>query len=683
MATLDPWILDAVAAPVIVLHRNGCVVFWNSTYSALVGHASDEVAGHDVREFLGPESGGRLTNVITSLSASNPAAILELDWMTRAGGTTRLTLRARLGSPTSGGPVYIVATGLSTKSQHVADPLLPEGAIRSVVLFEDVTERAVLRASYAAYAGIVSLAAEAIIVIDSAQRIVLFNEGAASIFGWSAREVFGQPIELLIPQRLRAGHRAAVEAFARGPVNARSLAASQRTIAGLRRNGDEFPAEAGISKIDLGGSTHLTISLRDVSEKRRQDNEQRFLAHAGATLASSLDYQETLTTVARLAVPLLADCCIVELLDDGTVRGLKVVHVDPTKAQLAADLEAMHVLEPKSHPIWQALEERRSVLLTELPPGYLERLAQTPAHLRLLRELAPVSLISVPLIARTRVLGAISFVSVCREHVYREEDLRLAEELARRAALAMENSQRYTLSQRAVRARDEILGVVAHDLRNPIGVIKLISEALLSKFGDEQQDIRRPAQSISRAVERANRLIQELLDVTRVEGGGLAVKRAPCLPADLLHEALVMLQPAADSASIDLAVASQAELPPIEVDRDRLLQVFSNLAGNAIKFTPREGRVRLAAFRHKEQVCFSVADTGPGITAEQLPHVFDRYWQARPTDCRGAGLGLTIAKGIVEAHGGRIWVESRPGEGSTFFFTVPELGADAKVGSAP
>jgi signal transduction histidine kinase len=180
-------------------------------------------------------------------------------------------------------------------------------------------------------------------------------------------------------------------------------------------------------------------------------------------------------------------------------------------------------------------------------------------------------------------------------------------------------------------------------------------------------------QIISRGVERASRLIQDLLDVTRIEAGALSIASHAVAADRVARDALALLEVPASVASIELRLDLDPELPEIWADEDRLLQVFENLIGNAIKFTPAGGRVTIGARSRAGEILFSVADTGAGIPAESLPHVFDRFWQAKRAERRGAGLGLPICKGLVEAHGGRIWVESTPGRGSTFFFTIPTV----------
>ncbi|WP_052517934.1 PAS domain S-box protein [Archangium violaceum] len=229
--------------------------------------------------------------------------------------------------------------------------------------------------------------------------------------------------------------------------------------------------------------------------------------------------------------------------------------------------------------------------------------------------------------------------------------------------------------RRAVRSRDDILGIVAHDLRNPLNGI-LLQLQLLRRRGQPLELRELPAlDAIQRNANRMNRLIQDLLDVGRMEAGSLSLQRARVSPRRLLAEVLETQRPLASEQSLDLRLDVQGEPPELWGDRDRLAQVLENLIGNAIKFTPRGGHIRAGAGTRGGEILFWITDSGPGIPAEHLPHLFDRFWQANRTDKRGAGLGLTIARGIIDSHGGHIWAESRVGAGATFFFTVPAAHA--------
>jgi signal transduction histidine kinase len=247
--------------------------------------------------------------------------------------------------------------------------------------------------------------------------------------------------------------------------------------------------------------------------------------------------------------------------------------------------------------------------------------------------------------------------------------VRLAERLADLAALAVDNARLHDAARRAVAARDEIVGIVAHDLRSPLNVI-VMATSLLRQVEEPDRRDHRQLDLIERGAARMNRFIEDMLDVVRVESGRLSVCRDSTAAQAAMAGALDEVRAAATKASLELRVEVSGELPDVLADRDRLLQVFDNLLTNAIEFTPAGGQVTVRAMRQDGHVVFSVADTGNGIRAEDLPHVFDRFWQSRRADRRGVGLGLPIVKGIVEAHGGRVWVESEVGVGTTFSFTL-------------
>ncbi|WP_255415215.1 sensor histidine kinase KdpD [Vitiosangium sp. GDMCC 1.1324] len=262
---------------------------------------------------------------------------------------------------------------------------------------------------------------------------------------------------------------------------------------------------------------------------------------------------------------------------------------------------------------------------------------------------------------------------------YTADDLEFARGLGRLASLAVENARSYQSARRATRARDDVLGIVAHDLRSPLNSIILSAQALQRWKGNAAADTPRAADALGTivsSVRRMNRLIDDLLDVARMDAGQLSIRPSPQPTETLLREVIEAARPQAEE--VHLVLELPEVLPPVLADRDRLLQVFSNLLGNALKFTPPGGEVKVSARVEGGTICFQVHDTGPGIAPEALMHIFERFWQADRRDRRGSGLGLSIAKGLVDAHGGRIWVESEPGHGSTFLFTMPVAAAPPK-----
>jgi signal transduction histidine kinase len=409
------------------------------------------------------------------------------------------------------------------------------------------------------------------------------------------------------------------------------------------------------------------------SEAEAAQRRMAFLAEASRVLASSLEHEATLSSVVQLAVPQFADWCAVELcLDDEPRCQVAVAHVDPAKAGLARELLRRYPSEPHgldASP--RVLRTGRPELYEQIPDQMLESNARDAEHLRLVRAVGLTSAMVVPMSARGRMLGAITFVSSDPGRRYGAPDLEMAEQLARRAALAVDNARLYRAAQRAIRGRDDFLAIVSHDLRNPLTVCLMNAKLLLSGPPADETQTRRGLESILRSAERMDRLIGDLLEVATIEAGQLVVDPAPHPVESLVGPAIELARPLAAQKSLRLGASLEPGLPLVRCDRERVLQIFSNLLGNAIKFTPEGGLIEIAVRARNGSVGFSVRDSGPGIPAEQLLHVFDRYWQAGRGDRRGVGLGLFITKALVEAHGGEVSVESRLGEGSTFSFTLP------------
>jgi signal transduction histidine kinase len=255
-----------------------------------------------------------------------------------------------------------------------------------------------------------------------------------------------------------------------------------------------------------------------------------------------------------------------------------------------------------------------------------------------------------------------------------DPDLEAAEHL-RRNAVEIDLERQVVREQRAVRARDDLVAVVSHDLRNPLGVIQMQAAILQKAVASGNEEFSRRIQTssdhIQRAVRHMNTLIRDLLDLAKLEAGRFTLQCSRCQMNELVEESLLILRPLAEAKRITLTADLHADA--VHADRDRIFQVLSNLVGNAIKFTPLNGGISVRAETVDTETRVTVSDTGPGIPAEQLANIFDRYWQARRSDQEGSGLGLFIAKGIVEAHGGRIWTEAHPGRGATFVFILPRV----------
>jgi signal transduction histidine kinase len=266
-----------------------------------------------------------------------------------------------------------------------------------------------------------------------------------------------------------------------------------------------------------------------------------------------------------------------------------------------------------------------------------------------------------------------------------ERERLVAEDLRRTSErLAIENAQLYQQAQLAIRMREQILTIVSHDLKNPLATILLTADVLSRRGASEERRRGLPLAvgRLRRAADRMLRLIDDLLDFASIETGRLAINREPQYPGPLIEETLASFESAAQAHQVHLTGEIQADLPQLLCDRDRILQVFSNLIGNAIKVSPKGGHITLHVEAHGAETRFAVSDEGPGIGPDDLQHLFERYWRSDHVVYKGTGLGLAIARGIVAAHGGRIWAESELGRGATFRFSVPNV-ENASSSGAP
>ncbi len=415
---------------------------------------------------------------------------------------------------------------------------------------------------------------------------------------------------------------------------------------------------------------HATARDRGVDRSRER---HRFLASASRRLSESLELDETLASLAQLCIERLSDWCAIDLvLEDGSLRRVVVEHRDPEKRALAGELYSRYPAERgiRAGGALQVVQTARPVLVTRVTDELLRRVARDEEHLRILRGLGLRSYICVPMSARGRVLGAITLCSDDPRRLHDELDLEVAEELAQGAALAVENARLYRESRESIQQRDELLAVVSHDLRNPLNVVHMGATLLAENGAGALGSVRDQAERILRAAHRMERLSQDLLDVASIERGQLAVVRKPEPPEPIFEEITESFRAPMQARGIDLRVSSTLRAA-LDVDRDRVIQVLANLLSNAQRFTPSGGSVTVSAEEEGQYACFSVADTGSGIPADEQPHLFRRHWRGRDAGYRGTGRGLAIAKGIVEAHGGRIWLESAVGQGTTFYFTLP------------
>ncbi|MFN9203826.1 MAG: ATP-binding protein [Gemmatimonas sp.] len=533
--------------------------------------------------------------------------------------------------------------------------------------------------SNAALSAIVDIAADAIIALDDNYRIIRFNRGAEHIFGWMEEEMLGQPLDRLLPMNARAVHRGHMRTFGEGPIDARTMA-DRRQISGLRKNGEAFPAEASIARVSMHGARTFMVTLRDVSERRRAEERQKFLATAGWVLAATLDVESTMATIAELPVPLLGEWSLLELLSpDGSIRRAAATHIDPHRhgdaAALVARVPDPVTVEPLPESAARVAREMEAQRVRDIAAWLHANFPDASSRARA-EALGASAVLIVPLRAGGRAIGALHLVRTRPGTHHAVEEVHVADQFAGLAALALENARLYEEARRAVRERDDMLAIVSHDLRNPVNAIVMLTGAVLDRAsmtdGEEGTLMARDeVESVRAAARQADGLNQDLQDVSRISAGRLRVERRRVAALDLVEEAANLFEPVMVDAALRFVRDFDPALPTVLADMHRLQQVLSNLLGNAVRFTPHGGAVTLSAHVVDDMLRIAVRDTGPGVTPEDVPRLFERYWQAPRLLRAGSGLGLYIAKGIVEAHGGEIGVASAMGAGSEFWFTLP------------
>jgi PAS domain S-box-containing protein len=416
----------------------------------------------------------------------------------------------------------------------------------------------------------------------------------------------------------------------------------------------------------------------DISAQQRAEDAARFLADASAALAAIVDYESTLTKVARLAVPFFADWCIVDMAEpDGSLRRLAVVHLDPSKMELAKELHRRfppNLDAPYGPP--HVLRTGQSEIASSISEADLTAAIQDVEHLRLLRELGLRSYLSVPLRARARPLGVITFITSESGRQYGPGDLTLAEDLAHRAAVAIENAQLYAELREADRLKDEFLAMLAHELRNPLAPIRNALYIMKQPTADTAmlQQVRDMAE---RQVQHMARLLDDLLDVSRISRGRIELRKESVDVAAVIQRTIEAVRPLLEERRHELTVSLPAEPLRVQADPTRLEQVLTNLLNNAAKYTDPGGHVWLTAEQGKDEIVLRVKDTGIGIAPEMLPRIFDLFVQAERQLDRapgGVGIGLTLVKKLVQMHEGRIEaISAGLGQGSEFLVHLPVL----------
>jgi signal transduction histidine kinase len=452
--------------------------------------------------------------------------------------------------------------------------------------------------------------------------------------------------------------------------------------------------------------------LSTAVERRLGEEQEHFLARVSESLAGSIDYPTTLASVTQLAVPYMGDWCVVDIVaDEGGVQRLAAAHVDPARVELVRELQRRYPFDPQApYGVARVLRTGEPELYPDIPDGLIETLARDGEQLRMLGELGHTSAIVVPLLARGRTLGAISLVTAESGRHYDATDLALAQELAHRGAVAIDNArlhgelqsqmeihlglnedlrqlaeerdalrraaqERVTVLEELDRIKGEFIATASHDLKSPLTSIRGYAQLLLRRLRTPEPDLEQIAKGldvIDRQGDAMARLLDDLLDAARIQAGAFEPRAAPCDLGACLETVLARLNP-------DERGRLEVRLPDAPVagnwEQRRIEQVLANLVGNALKYSPDSEPVSVVVERGLDEIEVAVNDRGMGIPPRELSRLFQRFHrtpQARASGLTGTGLGLYISRGIVEGHRGRIWAASAgEGQGATFRFVLP------------
>jgi len=441
----------------------------------------------------------------------------------------------------------------------------------------------------------------------------------------------------------------------------------------------------GVYRNGKGDVIGIIGIARNVTERKRTEEVLRLLAEAGNVLIASLEYEKSLEDLAKLLVPRFAQWCVVHVVEDcGKIRRIALVHADKKKIKLADEIDRQYPLEMSDRVgIAAVLRTGKSAVAFDVTEQDLTLFAKDAEHLKALRGMGFSSAMIVPLIARERVIGAITFIHDDPRFHYSVEDLAFAEEFARRAAIAIDNARLYRELREADRAKDDFLAILSHELRNPLAPALTALE--LIRNHTVTADVRTSTELIERQLGNMARLLDDLLDVSRITRGKVQLRKEPVDLAVVMRNAVDTV--GARIKKHSFSVTFPGEPVVIEGDPVRLEQILINLLNNAIKYTEAGGGIILCGERCGDEAVVRIRDSGIGISKGMLPKIFDLFIQVNHSLARsqgGLGIGLTLVRSLVEMHGGRVEVASDGlGKGTEFVVRIPVMKSIGLAVEAP
>ncbi len=554
-------------------------------------------------------------------------------------------------------------------------------AMSIVMTFSDITKtkeaEAALRESEERYRSLVEYSPEPI-AVHSGGLIVYANEASARLLGASSpQEIIGRPVMDFVPEELVPMIKQRVRKVIEdgwAPLVEEQF---------VRLDGTRVDVEVVAVRVMFQGRLSSQMVIRDITPRKRAERARQLLTRAGVVLSSTLDFRPTLENAVRLAVPELSDACLLEITDERHhPSSLLLAHRDPMRE---GELRELVKKVDKSEPCleiffpggtaqgpMQLSGEQAAEAIARGPDNGLEALCHS---------MSPHSVVVVPLTARRKVTGSMIFIQAAAERRFRDEDLPLLEELGRRAAVAIDNARLYREMQEADRRKDEFLAMLAHELRNPLAALSSAVE-LLSRQEPEAAGLSSARTAADRQLGIMTRLLDDLLEVSRITQGKIQLRKEPLDLGAVIKQSARACGELYRAREHVLTLEGLEEPISLQADPSRLEQIFSNLLGNAAKYTPPGGEVTVSVRVEKQQAAVRVRDNGVGIDPEVLPHVFDLFVQGESTLDRaqgGLGIGLTLVRRLVDLHGGEVSARSRgPGLGAEFQVQFPVQDGSAR-----
>jgi PAS domain S-box-containing protein len=680
---------------IFVLDPNGCVVSWNPGAERIKGYAADEIIGQHFSRFYPPDdiAAGKCERELET--ARTVGRFEEEGWRLRKDGTTFwanvviTALRNPRGKLVGYAKITRDLTAHRAAEEERAARLRAEDAsrLKDAFLARESAAKREAEEARSAFAATLRSIGDAVIATDAHGNVTLMNGVAEQLTGWSEAEARDHPateVFHIVNEQSRATVESPVDHVLREGV---IVGLANHTVL-ISRSGVETPIDDSGAPIraESGEIIGVVLVFRNASEEKQALMRRAYLADMTSALATSLDYRATLAGIARLAVPRLADWCRIDLVEEGTSvpNEIAMVHAEARKVDVVRDWIRGHPADADhALGITSVLRTGASAFYPEITDDLLAARVEDASQLELLRTVRPRSAMIVAISTGGPALGAITLAIAESDRHYRQEDLAFAEDLGRRAALAIENARLFEATRvarhaadDANRAKDDFLARVSHELRTPLNAIFGWAQLMIGS-GLDPAKRSRGMDAIVRNASAMSKLIEDLLDVSRISSGQLRVDLEPVEIVPVLEAAMDAVRPAADAKQIHIERTFDPGRHLVLGDATRLQQIAWNLLSNAVKFTPAGGRIEVSARLRGSAMEITVQDDGLGIDPEFLPHAFEPFRQADTRKARGGaglGLGLSITKQLVELHGGHLTAHSGGlGKGATFNVYLPRV----------